>query len=116
MGCSMASSPRPGDHQAALLPFFGKALNFFAMSSSNSSSQLDMIAVACHTLHPTHEPVPLVVLRDEVEPLFDRGIQRHLLCADGQLDGIVPAVTRASRWALRGQVAHNTHVRLSRQL
>ena len=36
------------------------------MSASASSFQLDMIAVACHALHPTDEPVPLVGLRDEV--------------------------------------------------
>ena len=70
-------------------------VNLFAMSASASSSQLNMIAVACYALHPTHEPVPLVVLR-EVEHLFARGIQRQLLYADGKLDGILPAVTRAS--------------------
>ena len=92
---AVTSSPTRGDHQAALLAFSGRALNYFAMSASASSSQLDMIAIACHALHRTDEPVPLVVLR-EVELLFGRGIQRQLLCADGQLDGILPAVTRAS--------------------
>ena len=101
MGCSMTSSPTRGDHQAALLPFFGRTVNFFAMSTSASSSQLDVIAVACHALHPTHEPVPPVVLR-EVELQFERRIQRHLLYFDGKLDGILPAVTRASRWTSRG--------------
>ena len=110
----MTSSPTRGDHHAALLPFFGRAVNFFAMSAS-ASSQLDVIAVACHALHPTHEPVPQVVLR-EVRLLFERGIQRHLLYADGELDGILPAETRASRWTSRSQVADNINVRLSRQL
>ena len=86
-------------------------MNFFAMSAS----QLDVIAVACHALHSTQEHLPTVVLR-EVELLFERGIRRQLLCADGQLDGILSAATRASRWTSRGQVAHTINVRLSRQL
>ena len=100
----MTSSPTRGDHHAALLPFSGRAVNYFALSAS-ASSQLDVIAVACHALHPTDEPVPLVLLvllRDEVALLFERGIQRQLLYADGELDGILPAVTRATRWTSRG--------------
>ena len=54
--------------------------------SASASSQLDVIAVACHALHPTDEPAPLVLLRDEVALLFERGIQRQLLYADGKLD------------------------------
>ena len=113
---AMTSSQTRGDHHAALIPFSGRAVNFFAMSASASSSKLDVIAVACHALHPTHEPVPHVVLRDEAELLFERRIQRQLLCADGQIDGMLPAITRASRWTSRGQVAQNINVRLSRQL
>ena len=91
----MTSSPTRGDHHAALLTLFRTAVKSFAMSASAFSSQLDILAIACHALHPTHEPVPLVVLR-EVELLFERGMQRQLLCADCQIDGILPAVTRAS--------------------
>ena len=112
----MTSSPTRGDHQAALLLFFGRAVNFFAMSASASSSKLDVIAIACHALHPTHDPVPLVAQRDEVRLLFEREIQRQLLYADGELDGILPAVTRATRWTSGGQVADNINVRLSRLL
>ena len=92
------------------------SVNFFAISASASSSKLDVIVVACHALHPTHEPVPLVVLRDEVALLFERGIQRQLLYFDGKLDGILPAVTRSSRWTSRCQVADNINVPLSRLL
>ena len=113
---AMTSSQTRGEHQAALIPFSGRAVNFFAMSASASSSKLDVIAVACHALHPTHEPVPHVVLRDEAELLFERIIQRQLLCADGQINGMLPAITRASRWTSRCQVAQNINVCLSRQL
>ena len=112
----MTSSQTRGEHQAALIPFSGRAVNFFAMSASASSSKLDVIAVACHALHPTHDPVPQVAQRDEVRLLFEREIQRQLLYADGELDGILPAVTRATRWTSRGQVADNINVRLSRLL
>ena len=112
----MTSSQTRGEHQAALIPFSRTAVNFFAMSASASSSQLDVIAIACHALHPTHEPLPLVVLGDEAELLFERRIQRQLLCADGQIDGMLSAIRRASRWTSRGQVAQNINVCLSRQL